>query len=156
MATFVYNKAAAEIFDGSIDLDTDTLKVMLVDDSYSPDRDDDVVDEGGAGDAESAEITATNYARAWGGAGRKTPSISVSEQDANDRAVAIIADLTWTALGGAVNDTVAGAILIKEGDANDTTSRLIAYFDIADTPTNGSDFILDFDAADGNIRIATA
>jgi hypothetical protein len=128
---------------------------MLVNSVYTPNRDDDVVDAGGASDAVDAEITATNYTRGWGGAGRKTVTVTIAEQDANDRAVVIIADVTWTALGGATNDTVVAAVLIKEGGANDTTSRLIAYFDITDTPTNGSDLTLDFDGTNGNIQFTT-
>jgi hypothetical protein len=155
MASFVYNKAVADILTGTIDLDSNTLKVMLVNSTYTPSKDDDVVDAGGASDALDAEIVATNYAGGWGGAGRKTATVTITEQDANDRAVVKFSDLTWTALGGAANDTVVAAILIKEGGADDTTSRLICYWDITDTPTNGSDFTLDFDATDGNIRFTT-
>jgi hypothetical protein len=155
MASFCYNKAIADILTGAIDMDSNTLKVMLVNSTYTPNRDDDVVDAGGASDALDAEITATNYTKGWGGSGRKTATVTVAEQDASDRAVVIIADITWTALGGATNDTVVAAILIKEGGSNDTTSRLIAYFDITDTPTNGSDLTLDFDGTNGNIQFTT-
>ena len=123
MASFFYNKALVDILTGVIDLDTDVLKMMLVNSTYTANRDDDVVDAGTGTDAESGEIVATNYTRGWGGAGRKTVTITVTEQDANDRAVVILADITWTALGGATNDTAVAAVLIKEGVANDTTSR---------------------------------
>lgn len=155
MASFWYNKAVTEVLTGTIDLDTNTLKVMLVNSTYTPNRDNDVVDAGGGSDAADAEIVATGYTSGWGGAGRKTVTVTVTEQDANDRAVIIFGDLTWTALGGATNDTVVGAILIKEGGANDTTSRLIAYWDLVDTATNGGDFTLTMDATDGNLRATT-
>lgn len=155
MASFWYNKAVQEVLTGTIDLDTNTLKVMLVNSTYTPNKDNDVVDAGGGSDAADAEIVATNYTAGWGGAGRKTATISVTEQDANDRAVVIFSDITWTALGGAANDTVVGAILIKEGGANDTTSRLIAYWDLTDTATNGGNFTLTMDATDGNLRATT-
>lgn len=154
MASFFYNKALADIMQGVINPDTDTLKLMLVNATYTPNQDDDVVSTGGASDAESAEITATNYARGWGGAGRKTVAITITENDTNNRVDWVLADQTWTTLGGAANDTVEGAILIKEGGADDTTSRLIAYFDLPTTPTNGSDFTLDM-AATGNIQFTT-
>lgn len=154
MASFMYNLAVKECLDGTINLDTDALKIMLVGSEYTPNQDDDIVDAGGASDAVDAEIDATNYTRGWGGAGRKAATITVSEDDTNNRASVVINDLTWTALGGALNDTVEGAILIKEGGANDTTSRLIAYFDLPTTPTNGSDVTLDF-AATGNIQFTT-
>lgn len=155
MASFWYNKAVQEVLTGAIDLDSNTLKVMLVNSTYTPNNDDDVVDAGGASDAVDAEITATNYTRGWGGAGRKTASITITEQDANNRAVVVFSDITWTALGGATNDTVVGAILIKEGGANDTTSRLIAYWDLSDTATNGGNFVLSMDATNGNLRATT-
>lgn len=151
MASFMYNRAIKEIMDGTINLDTDTLKLMLVNSTYAADPDQDFIDLSTGTDAESGEITATNYTRGFGGAGRKTVSITISEQDANNRGVAVLADTTWTALGGATNDTVVAAVLVKE-ITNDAASKLIAYFDITDTPTNGSDFTLDFDATDGNIR----
>lgn len=152
MASFAYHKAIEEIITGVIVPGTTTLKIMLVNSTYTPNKDDLVVDAGGASDAADAEITATNYTSGWGGSGRKTATITSADDATNDRAVLIIADVTWTSLGGAANDTVVGAILIKEGGANDTTSRLIAYFDVTDTTTNGGDMTLDFDGTNGNIR----
>lgn len=155
MPSFVYNTAAKEIADGTIDLDTDTLKVMLIGTgtAYTPDRDDDFVDEGGANDPIDAELNGVSgYTRGFGNAGRKTASVTVEVDKANDRAEVDIADLTWTALG--TGDTIAAAILIKEG-TDDTDTKLIAYFDVTDTPTNGGDITLDFDAAEGAIRLST-
>ena len=153
MATFVYNLAAADIADGTIDLLTNTIKVMLVTSSYVANRDDDVVDAGGANDAVDHEISVSGYVAGWGNSGRKAlVNKTVTEDDANDRAEFDAADITWTALGAGA--TIAAAILIKEGGANDTTSRLIAYLDIADTPTNGGDFTLQMDAQ-GIIQFST-
>jgi hypothetical protein len=153
MASFAYHKAIQEIiFQGTVVPGTNTLKIMLVNSTYTPNKDNLVVDAGGANDPADAEIVATNYARLWGGAGRKTVTVTSADDTTNDRAVLIFADLTWSALGGATNDTIVGAILIKEGGANDTTSRLIAYFDVTDATTNGSDYTLDFDNVNGNIR----
>lgn len=153
MASFVYNTAAQEIANSTIDLDTNTLKVMLVTSSYVANRDDLVVDAGGANDAVDHEISVTGYTAGWGGAGRKTAVVTTGVDNTNDRAEVYIADLTWTSLGAGA--TIAAAILIKEGGANDTTSRLIAYFDLTDTATNGGDITLDFDAAEGAIRLST-
>jgi len=153
MASFVYNTAAKELLD-EIYFNTDVLKIMLVTSSYVANRDDDVVDAGGANDAIDHELNGVSgYTRGWGGAGRKTAVLTHEVDKTNDRAEIDIADLTWTALG--TGATIAAAILIKEGGANDTTSRLIAYFDITDTPTNGGDITLDFDAVEGAIRLST-
>jgi hypothetical protein len=153
MATFAYNKGMTDIFDGTIDLLTTTLKIMLVDASYVPDRADDAVTASGAG---AAEIVATNYTGGWGGSGRKTlANKTVTEDDANDQVeFDNTVDLTWTAIGGATDDTITGAILIREGASNDTTSRLIAYYDVADVTTNGSDYQLVFDA-EGLLKVQT-
>lgn len=155
MASFFYTTGLKECLDGTIDLDTNTIKLLLVTSSYTPNKDDLVVDAGGANDVVDHEINVTGYTRGWGGAGRKTATITISANLTNDRVDIAIGDLTWTALG--TGATIAGAVLVKEGGANDTTSRLIAYFDVTDTPTNGGDITLDFATmgAGGNLQIAT-
>jgi hypothetical protein len=142
----MYNRAIKEILDRTLDITTG-VKAMLVDDAYTFDADQDFVSSVAAN-----EISATNYAGGFGGAGRKAATLTFEEQDASNRGVIKIGNLTWTALGGAVNDTVGGLILIKE-ITNDAASKLIAYLPLADTPTNGSDFGVTFDATNGNIRI---
>ena len=74
---------------------------------------------------------------------------------ANNRVEIAIADLTWTSLGGATNQTINGVTLIKEGGANDTTSIPLANFDLTNTITNGGNVTLDFATlgAGGNIQI---
>lgn len=150
MASGAYTRAINLINNRTLDITTG-CKVMLVGSEYTYDPDHDFVDMGGASDPVDAEIDATNYTRGFGGAGRKAATVTFEEQDANNRAVVKVANITWTALGGALNDTIEGAILIKEG-TDDTDSSLIAYFDLPTTPTNGSDVALSFDATDGNIR----
>jgi hypothetical protein len=153
MPSFVYNKAAEELANGTIDLLTDTIKTMLVTSQYSPARTDLVVDAGGANDAVDAEINVTGYTRGWGGSGRKTLGTKVVVVDqANNRAEFSAANLTWTTLGSGA--TIAAMIVIKEGVSNDTTSRLIAYLDVTDTPTNGGDIAFTFDA-EGIIQFST-
>ncbi len=155
MASFVDNTAAGDIVDGTIDIDTDTLKIILIGTAtvYTPDRDNDFVDESGANDPIDAELTGVSgYTRGFGNSGRKTASIGVEVDKANDRAEVDVVDLTWTALG--TGDTIAYAILIKE-ITNDAASPLITLWDVTDTPTNGSDVTLDFDAVEGAIRLTT-
>ncbi|MFZ9394214.1 MAG: hypothetical protein ACO277_08180 [Ilumatobacteraceae bacterium] len=153
MASFVYNKAAQEMADGTIDLLTDTIKTMLVTSQYSAARTDLVVDNGGANDPVDAEINVTGYTRGWNGAGRKTlASKAVVVDQANNRAEFSAGNLTWTSLG--TGATIAAMVLIKEGVSNDTTSRLIAYLDVTDTPTNGGNIAFTFDA-EGVIQFST-
>lgn len=143
MATFVYNQALEDMFDGTIDIDTDTLKVMLVGTGYTPDKDHEVIDNGAndATDPSFSEIVATNYTGGYAGAGRKTATITAIVSDATDTLTVDMADLTWTTIGGAANDTIAYAILVKE-ITDDTLSRLICLIDFTNQTTNGTDFQL--------------
>lgn len=153
MPSFVYNKAAQEMADGTIDLLTDTIKTMLVTSQYSPARTDLVVDAGGANDPVDAEINVTGYTRGWNGAGRKAlASKTIVVDQANNRAEFSAGNLTWTSLGSGT--TIAAMVLVKEGVSNDTTSRLIAYLDVTDTPTNGGNIAFTFDA-EGIIQFST-
>ena len=154
MPSFVYNKAAEELANNAtINLIADTIKVMLVTSQYTPARTDLVVDAGGANDAVDAEINVTGYTRGWGGSGRKQLGTKVVVVDqANNRAEFSAANLTWTTLGSGA--TIAAMVVIKEGVSNDTTSRLIAYLDVTDTPTNGGDIAFTFDA-EGIIQFST-
>lgn len=147
MATFVYNAAARDIADGTIDLVADTIKVMLVTSSYSADRDDTSVTA-----AAAAEISVSGYTAGYGNAGRKTlGSKAFATDNANDRVEWSAANVTWTALGAGA--TIAAAVVIKE-ITNDAGSRPIAYLDVSDLPTNGSDVTLTFDA-EGIIQWST-
>jgi len=151
MASGWYQSGLSKILDGTIDLDTSTLKVMLLSDEYTYNPDHDFVDDLTAG---SGEVSATNYTGGYGGAGRKTATISLSVDNTNNRVVGTITDLTWTALGGASNDVVAGAALVRE-ITNDAASVPIAYFDFTNFTTNGSDVTLDFatSGSGGNLQI---
>jgi hypothetical protein len=136
MADFLYNTGSSELWDGTIDLLTDTPAGMLVTSSYVEDRDNDVVDAGGADDAVDHELTGTGYAAGWGGAGRKDyASKAIAVDKANDRSTFDIADLVWTSINAG---SAAGLLTIVEGGANDTTSRLIAFHDCV-AVTNGGD-----------------
>lgn len=151
MASGWYTQGLLKLLDGTIDIDTSTLKIMLVKSAYTYDPDHDQVS-----DISSNEIVATNYTSGFSGAGRKTASITLQNTTASNRVDIAIGDLTWTSLGGASNDTVAAAVLIFETGGADTASIPIAYLDHTDTPTNGGNFTLDFAAlgSGGNLQIA--
>lgn len=146
MASLVYNRAKKEILDGTIDLLTDTLKIMLVTSAYVVDADDTFVDMSGANDPIDEELSGTGYAAGFAGAGRKTLSgKGVSQDDANDRAeFDDTADITWTGISAG---TAAAAILYKHNTA-DTDSVLIAYIDTGGFPivTNGGDLTIQWNA----------
>jgi hypothetical protein len=153
MPSFVYNKAAEELNNGTINLLTDAIRTILVNSTYTAARTDLVADAGGSNDVVDAEINVTGYSRGWGGTGRKAlASKTVAVDQANNRAEFDAADLTWTGLGSGA--TIAAMVLVKEGVANDTTTRLIAYLDVTDTATNGGDIGFTFDT-EGIIQFST-
>lgn len=145
----VYQSGWRKVNDGTISLSSGT-KLMLVKSTYVYNPDSDFVS-----DIVASEIVATNYTGGHAGAGRKAVSLTYEDQDGTNRWVVKIPDTTWTALGGGTNDTVGAAILFDEG-ASDSASVLIACLGISDTPTNGGDLTIDFDAANGNVRFTSA
>lgn len=134
--SLVYTNADKLIKDGSLDLANDTLKWMLVDDTYVANADDVNVSA-----ASSAELSGTGYAGGFAGAGRKTATgIAVAVDNANNRTtVAVSNPSAWTGIDAG---TAHAAILIKEV-TDDTDSILVAYLDGAsDYVTNGGDLNL--------------
>lgn len=106
MANRLYAKGREGFLNGSIDWDTDDIRVLLVDNTYTPDTDthdnlDDIV-----GTARVATSTALTG---------KTTTDGVADAD----------DVTFTALTG---DTVQYAVIYKHTGI-ESTSRLIALLD---------------------------
>ena len=152
MAVITYNQGRTDLLDGTIDLLTNTLKIMLVTSSYIADKDDQFVEEG-VDDANEHELTGTGYAPGFAGAGRKTLSAkAVTKDDANDRAeFDDTADITWTGIDAG---TAAAAILYFHNTA-DTDSVLIMYNDSGGFPivTNGGDLTIQWNA-EGILQLA--
>jgi len=145
VADFVYNLAKKQLLDGSLDLDTDDIRVMLVDSGYTANKDHDYVDGGGADDPVDHELSGTGYTGGYGGSGRKAlASRAVTEDDTNDAGKFDAADVTWSAINAG---TAACAIVIKKGTADDTTAVLIAHYDTGfPVVTNGGDVTLQWNA----------
>jgi len=146
MASLVYNRAKKEILDGTINLSTDVIKVMLVTSSYVADDAHDFVDEAGANDPIDHELSGTGYAAGFAGSGRKTLGTKAfSEDDTNNRGeFDDTSDITWTAIDAG---TAAAAIVYKHL-TNDAASVLIAYIDTGGFPivTNGGDLTIQWNA----------
>lgn len=149
MASTAFTNGIEAIITGVIDLDTSAIKSMLLKNTYTEDPDHDFVD-----DLATAECDATGYTGGFAGADRLATAITVTEQTANNRVVTIPADKTWTAIGGASNNTLEGVALIRE-ITNDAASIPIVYCTFSSTlTTNGSDILVDFDDTNGNLRWA--
>jgi len=145
MASAWFNRGKQQVLSGSTSLLSDTIKVMLVTSSYTFDADHNFVSEVSAN-----EVSVVGYTGGFAGAGRKAlANKSVTEDDTNDLAYFDADDLTWTGL--ATGATVGGAILVKEV-TNDAASQLLVFMDLADTPTNGGDITLAWNAS-GIVRL---
>ena len=150
-----YNNAKLDIGNGVIRLGSDTLKAILVDDSYTFDADQVYVDEGTSTDIQSHELSADNYSGGFNGAGRKVCTITSQVNNTSDRAEWAVADQTWAALGAASGQGPVGGVAIVKEITNDAGSKLVAYFDITDRNLNGGNFTLDWLTlgAGGNLRL---
>lgn len=147
MASGAYSRGVLKILDGTIDADTTATKIGLAKSTYAPDP-----DESALTTFASSEADCTGYTGAFGGAGRKSATVTLTEQTASNRVVTIFTDLTWTALGGATNNTLGFAVWLREV-TNDAASIPLAYLAFSSTvTTNGSDILVDFDGTNGNLR----
>lgn len=137
MADVIYNSFKGKIMDGSIDLDTDTIKVVLVTSSYTPN-----IDTHTQYSHITNQVTGTGYTA--GGATLANKSVAVDTT--NDRAKFDADDTTWTT----ASITARGAIIYKYVDnagSPDDTSPLICYKDFgADVTSTNADFTIKWHA----------
>ena len=144
MADVIYNSFKKKIMDGSIDLDTDTIKVVLVTSSYTPN-----IDTHTQYSHITNQVTGTGYTA--GGATLANKSVAVDTT--NDRAKFDADDTTWTS----ASITARGAIIYKyidDGGSPDDTSPLICYKDFgADITSTNGDFTIQW-SADGILYLS--
>lgn len=138
----VYNEGAMQLSsNGSVSWSADTIDILLVKSSYTPNVDDAIAT------VVAGEITGVSgYTGGHAGAGRKTlASKTKTKSDANDRIVFDAADPSvWTSLGA--GDTIGGAVIIKRGSVSDADAVPICFIDLTNTPTNGGNITVAFDA----------
>lgn len=116
MANVVYNSFKQKIQDGSIDLDTDTIKVALVTSSYTVSQDDhedyaDITNEVANGNGYATE-------------GATLANAAVTKDNTNNRGKFDADDVSWAAS----TITARGAIVYKDS-GTDATSWFICYID---------------------------
>ena len=141
--TFVPNSALLRTIVGghatAVNLDTDTIKVMLVKSTYTPDRDHEFVDSITGG---SHELSGTGYVAGFGGAGRKTlANTTIAKDNTNDRVIFDADDVTWSAINAG---TARYAVVIRE-ITDDAASLILAVHDLNPTAGilfNGNDWVL--------------
>ncbi len=133
MADLIYNSFKQKIMDGSIDLDTDTIKLALVTATYAPNQDthEDFADV-------TNEISGTGYTAG----GQALTTKAVTKDTTDDEGVFDADNVVW----GTSTLTARAGILYKD-TGTPGTSWLICYFDfVSDQSSSGDDFTVAFDA----------
>jgi len=127
MASFVTNRGSLDLQSNVIVWAADTIKARLVPSSVTPDKDNTVMT---GLTAIGTDQTLSNKTR--------------TEDMANDRIVYDnTVDPTWTAVA---SGSTIGWCVIYKFVTNDADSIPIAVMDLTDTPTNGGDITIQFNA----------
>lgn len=135
MADILYNAFKKYLMNGSVDLDTDTIKVMLTTSTYTPDQDahdfrDDVTNE----------VVGTGYSAGGSALANKT----VTQDNTNNRAAFDADDLTW----GSSTITARYAVLYKSRGGASSADELICVFDFgSDKSSSNGNFTLQWNAS---------
>lgn len=143
--TSIYNSTKVKLINGSIDLDTDTIRVALVSNttSYTPDVDNetfvsDVLDGG----TTATEFSGSGYSR------QTLANTSVTQDNTDDEGVFDADDTTFSGIDG---DTIQSVLVYKQVGGDDTTpgdDPLIANVTSSDFPltANGGDVTISWNA----------
>lgn len=133
MADVIYNSFKARIMDGTIDLDTDTIKVALVTSTYTPDQDahEDFADV-------TNEVTGTGYTAG----GETLANAAVSIDDTDNEGVFDADDVTW-----ASSTITARGAVVYQSTGTAATSQLICYLDFgSDQSSIAGDFTIQWNS----------
>jgi len=123
------NQAKAWLLGGLVDLDTDTIKVALVNGySFDPDN------NHGYANFSANEITATGYT-----AGGKTlTGLTITTNDGSDYAMWDAGDVTWSSLATA---TISAALIYDDTMTTPVADGLLAKMEIG-TNSNGGNYTI--------------
>lgn len=151
------NNTLTEYFNGGIDLDTDTVKIALYDDSTAFTFDPDT--HAFVGDILDGGTTAQELQGSQGYTGtsdrQALANASITQDDTNDRAVFDADDVTFQ---GVVSDAaIQGWIIYQQVGGDDTTPGddrvlIVVDDDMADAPSNlpletdGNNVVVQFDS----------
>lgn len=144
MASKMYGQFLAKALNKEVDYDTDTIKVMLVSSSYTPNQDthdylDDVVGN---------EVTGTGYTAG----GATLASKTVNYDSTNNVVVLDAADVTWASS----TITARYAVLYSDAGASNALKVLIGYVDFgSDQSSTNGNFTVTWDST-GIVRLTVA
>ena len=130
MADVIFNSFKGKIMDGSIDLDTDTIKLAMTTSSFTPDADahEDFADV-------TNEVSGTGYTAG----GAALASKAVTYDDTNNWGKFDADDVTWS------TSTIANArwgVLYKDTGTPETSWLILAIDFGADKSTTAGDFTI--------------
>lgn len=134
MANVIYNSFKRDIANGSIDLDTDTVKIMLVTSAYTPDID---------AHTKRSDITNEVVGAGYTAGGATLASKTVTANNTTDKGVFDATDVVWTTS----TITARGAVLYKSRGGASSADELICYLDFTtDQISSSGDFNIAFNA----------
>jgi len=134
MANVIYNSFKRDIQNGSIDLDTDDIKVMLVTSSYVPDID---------AHTKASDITNEVVGTGYTAGGVSLATKAVTADNTNDLGKFDADDVTWATS----TITARGAVIYKSRGGAATADELVAYLDfVSDKVSTAGNFNLIFNA----------
>jgi hypothetical protein len=134
MADVIYNSFKRDIMNGSLNLASDTIKIMLVTSTYTPDQDahtkrSDVTNE----------VTGTGYTTG----GQALANKAVTADNTDNEGVFDADDVTWASS----TITARGAVLYKSRGGLATADELLCYIDFgSDKTSTGGSFTITWNA----------
>lgn len=134
MANVLYNSFKRDIANGSIDLDTDTIKLMLVTSTYVPNIDT---------HTKRSDITNEVVGVGYTAGGVTLANKTVAVNNTTDKGVFDADDITIPN----ATITARGGVLYKSRGGVATADELIGYIDfVTDVISTGGNFAITFDA----------
>ena len=138
MASLVNNYFKQRVAEGEIDLDADTLKILLVMTNTTADTEANIQTLDGYTTLD--EMDGSNYVV------KTLGSLTHALDTANDRFELDAADVTYTALGAGTRN-VQGVLLYKHVDGTDANDQPIAFIEFGSSlSADGSDVTISWDA----------
>lgn len=142
----VYNDFKEQVLKGVHQLHAHTIKVTLHT-GYTPNID---------SHETWSNVSATEYSTGSGytAGGATLSSLSVTQDNTNDRALWDAGDVTWTSLGPLSPATPSHAIIWNDTPTS-PADPLIAYVVLGTTATNGGDYTISWSSSPSAILVLT-
>lgn len=134
MANLIYNSFKRDTMNGAIDLDTDTIKMMLVTSTYAPNQDT---------HTKCSDVTNEVVGTGYTAGGVTLANKVVSVDNTGNTGVFDADDVTITT----ATITARGAVLYKARGGASTADELIGYLDFgSDITSTAGNFVITFNA----------